>query len=106
VLPPDGGDDGVLDGVPGVEPGVVVSDGELLAGGGGVVCGDAEGGRSSGRSPTRSVGDSVQPAASPAVAVITTRALSNLFIPVPPQRELDGAGVVQSGCHARRALIH
>jgi hypothetical protein len=84
---PDDGEDGVLDG----ELDVGESDGELVdggvaVGGGGVVCGEAEGVRSTGRSPTRSSDDSVQPATSPALAPSRMRALSNLFIPFLPSR--------------------
>jgi hypothetical protein len=106
VLVPDDGEDGRLDG----EPDVVESDGELVGGGvavggGGVVCGEAEGVRSTGRSPTRSSDDSVQPATSPALAPSRISVPSNLFIPVLPNSS-DVSARCNRGATHTRALIH
>jgi hypothetical protein len=78
VPPPDGALDG--DDVDGEPPAGGEGSGVLVAGGGVVVGGEADGGRSPGRSPIRSLPDSEQPAIRVAPVRSAVTAMSNFFI--------------------------
>jgi hypothetical protein len=92
------------DGLLGVELGVELSLGGVVAGGvDGIVVlgGDADGARSPGRSPTRSVFDSEQAVSRPALSVSAQTAVSSLFIAMPPScgvRVANRTGGVQRTC--------
>jgi hypothetical protein len=78
VPPPDGAFDG--EDVDGEPPAGGEGSGVLVAGGAGVVGGEAAGGRSPGRSPIRSLRDSEQPAIRVAPVMSAVAAMSNFFI--------------------------
>jgi hypothetical protein len=106
VPPPDGALDG--EDVDGEPPAGGEGSGVLVAGGGVVVGGDADGGRSPGRSPIRSLRDSEQPAIRVAPVRSAVTAMSNFFIGFYPPEGMASAlrKRLQAQCHRNAALIH